>query len=285
VEVRTPIHHVDTLDAINATPLPAKAGKEPQLLTNLASVERRTSPEAINHADTRRAYDVFANVQGRDLGGVAADVERAAADVRAELPAGNTLTVRGQVESMESAFTRLGLGLVFAAVLVYLLMVVNFQSWVDPAVILTALPGAGAGIVATLHLTQTTFSVPSLMGVIMCVGVATANSILMVTFANDQRRDGLDATRAALAAGAARLRPVLMTALAMVVGMLPMSLGLGEGGEQNAPLGRAVIGGLAAATASTLFFVPVAYTLFRSGGYAGARHGGVQPAEAASAHA
>ena len=287
VEVRTPIHHVDSLAAINATPLSPKSGKETQLLTNVASIERRAAPEVVNHADIRRAYDVFANVQGRDLGGVAADVERAVSDVRAGLPPGNTIAIRGQVESMESAFTRLGLGLVFAAVLVYLLMVVNFQSWIDPAIILTALPGSGTGIVAMLFVTQTTFSVPSLMGVIMCVGVATANSILMVTFANDQRREGLDATRAVLAAGAARLRPVLMTALAMVVGMLPMSLGLGEGGEQNAPLGRAVIGGLVAATISTLFFVPVTYTLLRRrrGGVESERQADEQRAEASLTYA
>jgi multidrug efflux pump subunit AcrB len=164
---------------------------------------------------------------------------------------------------MSSAFARLGAGLVFAAVLVYLLMVVNFQSWTDPFVIITALPGALVGIVWMLFLTGTTFSVPSLMGAIMSVGVATANSILVVTFANDQRAHGLDALAAALSAGSTRLRPVLMTALAMIIGMVPMSLGLGEGGEQNAPLGRAVIGGLLVATFATLFFVPVVYSVLR----------------------
>ena len=171
--------------------------------------------------------------------------------------------MRGQVESMDSAFLRLGLGIVFAAILVYLLMVVNFQSWVDPFIIITALPGALVGIVWMLFVTQTTFSVPSLMGAIMSVGVATANSILLVTFANDRRKEGVSAVQSALEAGSTRLRPVIMTALAMIIGMLPMSLGLGEGGEQNAPLGRAVIGGLLMATGYTLFFVPVVYSILR----------------------
>ena len=185
------------------------------------------------------------------------------AKYRAKLAPGNTIVMRGQVESMESAFLRLGLGLVFAAVLVYLLMVVNFQSWLDPFIIITALPGAFVDIVWSLWLWQTTFSVPALMGAIMSIGVATANSILLVTFANEQRAEGKSAFDAALAAGRTRLRPVLMTAAAMIIGMLPMSLGLGEGGEQNAPLGRAVIGGLLVATITTLLFVPVVYSLLR----------------------
>jgi len=177
---------------------------------------------------------------------------------------------------MQSAFLRLGLGLILAAALVYLLMVVNFQSWLDPFIIITALPGALLGIVWMLFATRTTFSVPSLMGAIMAIGVATANSILMVTFANGQRRDGRDAFTAALEAGRTRMRPVLMTALAMIIGMLPMSLGWGEGGEQNAPLGRAVIGGLVVATAATLFFVPVVYSMLR-------RHSAPRPDDAALA--
>jgi multidrug efflux pump subunit AcrB len=181
-----------------------------------------------------------------------------------DLPRGSTIVVRGQARSMNTSFTGLAYGLAFAVLLVYLLMVVNFQSWIDPFVILTALPGAAAGIVWALFATQTTLSVPALMGAIMCVGVATANSILLVTFANDRRKEGADAHTAALDAGTTRLRPVLMTATAMIVGMLPMSLGLGEGGEQNAPLGRAVIGGLLVATAYTLLFVPVAYSLLRT---------------------
>jgi multidrug efflux pump subunit AcrB len=179
------------------------------------------------------------------------------------LPRGTSIAMRGQVQSMRSSFRGLGAGLIFAVVLVYLLMVINFQSWLDPLIILMALPGALAGILWMLWATHTNISVPALMGAIMSIGVATANSILMITFANDQREAGMDARTAALAAGMTRLRPVLMTALAMIIGMLPMSLGLGEGGEQNAPLGRAVIGGLAMATFATLFFVPVVYSLLR----------------------
>jgi multidrug efflux pump subunit AcrB len=218
----------------------------------------------INHSDIQPTFNVRAAVQGTDLGSVAARIERIVSAERAKLPPGSGITVRGQVQSMTDAFRNLGLGIVFAAVLVYLLMVVNFQSWTDPFIILTALGGALVGIVWMLFATQTTFNVPSLMGAIMAIGVATANSILVVTFANGRRlEEGDNAIEAALAAGRTRLRPVLMTALAMIIGMLPMSLGLGEGGEQNAPLGRAVIGGLVVATFATLFFVPVVYTLLR----------------------
>jgi multidrug efflux pump subunit AcrB len=217
----------------------------------------------ITHFNATRTFDVQASVDGTDLGRVGDAVDRIVKEASPKLPRGTTLTVKGQVESMQSSFRGLAYGLVFAVVLVYLLMVVNFQSWLDPFIILTALPGALAGIAWMLFLSGTTLSVPALMGTIMCVGVATANSILVVTFANGRREHGLSAGKAALAAGMTRLRPVLMTALAMIVGMLPMSLGLGEGGEQNAPLGRAVIGGLLCATASTLFFVPVMYAVLR----------------------
>ena len=217
----------------------------------------------MSHYNVQPVFEVYADVQGRDLGGVSADVQRVVDSLRPELPRGSTFAVRGQVESMNSSFRGLAFGLLFAVLLVYFLMVVNFQSWLDPFIILTALPGALAGIVWMLYLTQTTVSVPALMGAIMCIGVATSNSILLITFANDQRTEGHDAQSAALAAGATRLRPVLMTALAMIIGMLPMSLGLGEGGEQNAPLGRAVIGGLLVATVFTLLFVPVMYSLLR----------------------
>jgi multidrug efflux pump subunit AcrB len=193
-----------------------------------------------------------------------ADIERVVQQVAVTAPPTTRIEVRGQAESMQTAFVRLAIGIAFAAVLVYLLMVVNFQSWTEPLVIITALPGGMAGIVWMLYVTGTTFSVPSLMGTIMTVGVATANSILLVTFANERQSEGMSSFRAVLAAGQTRLRPVLMTATAMVLGMLPMSLGLGEGGEQNAPLGRAVIGGLMLATASTLFLVPVIYVLLRS---------------------
>ena len=179
------------------------------------------------------------------------------------LPRGTSIELRGQLKTMQTSFYRLGLGMILAVILVYLLMVVNFQSWLDPFIILMALPGALAGIVWTLFVTQTSFSVPSLMGAIMCIGVATANSILVVVFANDQRMEGLGARAAALEAGHTRIRPVLMTASAMIMGMLPMALGMGEGGEQNAPLGRAVIGGLLVATLTTLFIVPVVYSFLR----------------------
>ena len=265
VETRTPAYKLDSVDAINGLPLTTQQASGVQLLANVAKVERGVTPETANHTNVQPTFDVYANVQGRDLGSVAGEINRLLAEYRAKLAPGNTLTMRGQVESMESAFLRLGLGLVFAAVLVYLLMVVNFQSWLDPFIIITALPGAFVGIVWSLFLWQTTFSVPALMGAIMSIGVATANSILLVTFANEQRAEGKSAFEAALEAGRTRMRPVLMTAAAMIIGMLPMSLGLGEGGEQNAPLGRAVIGGLLVATLTTLLFVPVVYSLLRRG--------------------
>jgi multidrug efflux pump subunit AcrB len=193
---------------------------------------------------------------------VAAGIQKVLAEEKS-LPVGTSIVMRGQVETMRASFTRLGWGVLFAILLVYLLMVVNFQSWVDPFIILTALPGAFAGILWMLFATETTLNVPSLMGTIMAIGVATANSILMVTFANDERAAGKDAVDAALSAGYTRMRPVVMTAAAMVIGMLPMALSMGEGGEQNAPLGRAVIGGLLVATFTTLFFVPIIYTFMR----------------------
>ncbi|QDU29158.1 Multidrug resistance protein MdtC [Anatilimnocola aggregata] len=265
VETRTPTHKLDSVDSIEALPLTSPGSGGVQLLSNLAKVERGVTPEVVNHTNVQPAFDVYANVQGRDLGSVASEINRVLEEFRSQLKPGNTISMRGQVESMESAFFRLGLGLVFAAVLVYLLMVVNFQSWLDPFIIITALPGAFVGIVWSLFLWDTTFSVPALMGAIMSIGVATANSILLVTFANEQRSEGKNAWDAALEAGRTRMRPVLMTAAAMIIGMLPMSLGLGEGGEQNAPLGRAVIGGLLIATLTTLLFVPVVYSLLRTG--------------------
>jgi multidrug efflux pump subunit AcrB len=263
VETRTPTYQLDSVDALNGLPLVSQQANGLQLLANVATIERGVTPEVANHTNVQPAFDVYANVQGRDLGSVAGEINRVLAEYRAQLAPGNTLVMRGQVESMESAFLRLGLGLIFAAVLVYLLMVVNFQSWLDPFIIITALPGAFVGIVWSLFLWHTTFSVPALMGAIMSIGVATANSILLVTFANEQRAEGKSAFDAALEAGRTRMRPVLMTALAMIIGMLPMSLGMGEGGEQNAPLGRAVIGGLLVATVTTLLFVPVVYSLLR----------------------
>jgi multidrug efflux pump subunit AcrB len=234
------------------------------MLSNLVSVERAYTPVIVNHYNVWPVFDVYANVDRRDLGGVGAEVRKIMREEEPHLPRGTSFDLRGQVETMQSSFFRLGLGMVFAVVLVYLLMTVNFQSWLDPFIILTALPGAMAGILWMLFVTGTTLSVPSLMGAIMCVGVATANSILMVTFANGERDVLPSAREAMLSAGYARIRPVLMTATAMILGMLPMSLGLGEGGEQNAPLGRAVIGGLMAATVTTLFVVPIIYSYLRT---------------------
>jgi CzcA family heavy metal efflux pump len=273
VVVQTPQYKIPSVDALTSIPITSGRGTglltagtmpaPPQLLGNLAQVQHTSSPAVTNHYNVQPVFDVFVNTQGRDLGGVAADIDRVLQKYQTKLPKGAQLTVRGQVKSMHESFTGLGLGMIFAVLLVYLLMVVNFQSWLDPFIILTALPGAACGILWMLFLSNTTFSVPSLMGAIMTVGVATANSILMVTFANDQRAAGMSAMEAAASAGATRLRPVLMTALAMIIGMLPMSLGMGEGGEQNAPLGRAVIGGLMVATVTTLLIVPVIYSRLR----------------------
>jgi CzcA family heavy metal efflux pump len=272
VAVQTPQAQMNSLAALGSTPIGTLAGNTPQLLTNVAALSRTSGAANITHLNALPTYDVLANVDGRDLAGVADAVRGVLDQLKPQLPRGTSVRIRGQVESMESSFGGLGYGLLLAVVLVYLLMVVNFQSWLDPLVILTALPGALSGIAWMLFVSGTTLSVPALMGGILCVGVATANSVLIVSFANDVRRavpgnplpsEPLDARAAALLAGATRLRPVLMTALAMIVGMLPMAVGWGEGSEQNAPLGRAVIGGLIAATLSTLFFVPSAYSWLR----------------------
>ena len=267
VAVQTPQSHMDSMAALESTPIGTAAGK-PQLLTNLASFSRGVGATNITHFNAMPTYDILANVEGTDLGTMAKGLRQAIAQFDGKLPRGTSIKLKGQIESMESSFAGLGYGLILAILLVYLLMVVNFQSWLDPFVILMALPGAISGIAWILFLSHTTLSVPALMGAIMCVGVATANSILVVTFANDHRLttsvpEERNSVRAALAAGSTRLRPVLMTALAMMVGMLPMALGMGEGAEQNAPLGRAVIGGLLLATVSTLFFVPVMYSVLR----------------------
>jgi multidrug efflux pump subunit AcrB len=242
---------------------PGSVSGGPQLLSNLAGVRRGVAPEIINHYNVQPVFDVYANVDRRDLGSIGSAVDKILAGIIPKLPRGTTIELRGQYTTMQSSFYRLGLGFIFAVLLVYLLMAVNFQSWLDPFIILMALPGAVAGIIWILFITQTTFSVPSLMGSIMCIGVATANSILLVVFANDQQLDGMDARSAALSAGHTRIRPVLMTAAAMTIGMLPMAFGMGEGGEQNAPLGRAVVGGLVLATITTLFVVPLVYSLLR----------------------
>jgi multidrug efflux pump subunit AcrB len=303
VGVQTPQYRIDSLDALMRTPISAASnavntttpgsaasmspagfasvGDSPsrstqaygnpgalsgstQLLSNLASVQRSYMPVIVNHYNVWPVFDIYANVDRRDLGSVGAEVRRIIGEEEPNLPRGASFALRGQVDTMQASFFRLSLGMVFAVVLVYLLMTVNFQSWLDPFIILTALPGAMAGILWILFITGTTLNVPSLMGAIMCVGVATANSILMVTFANGEREFVPNARDAMLSAGHARIRPVLMTASAMILGMLPMSLGLGEGGEQNAPLGRAVIGGLTFATVTTLFVVPIIYSYLRT---------------------
>ena len=263
IVTQTPQFRLDSPAALLATPIGGGPAGSTQILGNVAAVTRTTAPAVVSHYNVQPVFDVYANVEGRDLGSVASDVRRILPEFQRRLPRGSFISLRGQVQSMDDAFVGLGVGVVFAVILIYLLMVINFQSWLDPLIIIMALPGALSGIVWILFLTGTTLSVPSLMGTIMCVGVATANSVLVVTFANDQRKLGDGARAAAIAAGHTRLRPVLMTALAMIIGMLPMSLGLGEGGEQNAPLGRAVIGGLIIATVSTLFVVPVIYNSWR----------------------
>ncbi|GAB4026201.1 efflux RND transporter permease subunit [Spirosoma koreense] len=261
IAVQTPPYKLDSFDKLLRTPIVPGQQATPQLLSNVTTVKRTTAPVIINRVNTQPSYDVYASVEKTDLGSVAKELNKLAVEYKTQLKPGNLITIRGQVESMESAFNRLGLGIVFAALLVYLLMVVNFQSFRYPFIIITALPGALSGMVWMLFLTGTTFSIPSLMGAIMSVGVATANSILLVSFAKDHLPEvGNNAYEAALEAGRTRLRPILMTAIAMIIGMLPMSLGLGEGGEQNAPLGRAVIGGLLLATVTTLLFVPVVFS-------------------------
>jgi multidrug efflux pump subunit AcrB len=259
VAVQTPQYQVDSIDALMRTPVSAGGSIPTQLLGNLVQLKPERQAAIVSHYNILPVIDSYISVQGRDLGGVAADVEKLVDQIRPELPSGTQVAIRGQVGTMQSSFIGLGVGLVMAIVLVYLLIVVNFQSWVDPLIIITALPAALAGIGWMLFVTGTTLSVPALTGAIMTMGVATANSILLVSFARQRLHDGAPPLTAALEAGATRIRPVLMTALAMIIGMVPMALGLGEGAEQNAPLGRAVIGGLLFATVSTLFFVPLVF--------------------------
>jgi multidrug efflux pump subunit AcrB len=256
VSVLTPQYRIDSLSSLLQTPVTSAGATSPQLLANLVSVKTETEQAVVSHYDIQPVVDLYVSVSHSDLGSVAAKVDEAVAQIKPKLPKGSSIIIRGQVQTMQSSYMGLAVGLLGAIVLVYLLIVVNFQSWVDPFIIITALPAALAGIAWMLLLTGTHLSVPALTGAIMTMGVATANSILMVSFARERLLDGAAPLTAALEAGTTRLRPVLMTALAMIIGMLPMALGLGEGGEQNAPLGRAVIGGLLFATVSTLFFVP-----------------------------
>ena len=265
VVAQAPEYTVDSLGALAGVPISGASGTPVQTLGGLARVERTSTIPVTSHYNIQPVIDIYAGTQGRDLGAVAGDVQAAIKTLARQQPKGVTVTIRGQYQTMQTAFTGLGLGIVAAVLLIYLLIVVNFQSWVDPFVIVTALPAALAGIVWMLFITGTTLSVPALTGAIMCMGVATANAILVIAFAREQLVELGDARAAALRAGQVRFRPVLMTALAMIIGMAPMALGLGEGGEQNAPLGRAVIGGLVFATIATLFFVPTVFSLFHKG--------------------
>jgi multidrug efflux pump subunit AcrB len=268
-----PQYDIHSIQDLGNIPLPSRQRSNPGILADVASIQRSSEMEAVSHYNIRRVVDVYGAVQDRDLGAVAREVQKIVDKDRALLPRGSFVTIRGQVDTMRSSYASLLGGLVFSIVLVYLLIVVNFQSWLDPFIIITALPAALAGIVLFLFLTHTTLSVPALMGAIMCMGVATSNSILVVSFARERLAIHHDAIQAALEAGYTRFRPVLMTALAMIIGMIPMALGLGDGGEQNAPLGRAVIGGLLLATLATLIFVPAVFSLL---------HGPRAPASAAS---
>jgi multidrug efflux pump subunit AcrB len=265
INARVPEHDMDSINALNSLPINASKPGEgnAQVLSNLATVERGMGPAVLSHYNVQPVIDVFGNVDGRDLGGVLHDIEPLVKQAEKELPRGSYIVMRGQAATMNSSFLGLATGLVIAIVLIYLLLVVNFQSWLDPFIIITALPGALAGVAWALYLTFTTLSVPALMGAIMSLGVATSNAVLVVSFARTNLHNGQSPLQAAWVAGTSRLRPVVMTALAMMIGMLPMSLGLGEGGEQNAPLGRAVIGGLALATLATLFFVPAVFAMLQ----------------------
>jgi multidrug efflux pump subunit AcrB len=269
IVAQTPQYKMDTMQDLENIPInratraapAAVVPANPEILSDLAQVDRGHEMEVVNHYNIRRVVDVYANVQDRDLGGVSRQITQILNSNAKSVPRGTFVTLKGQVDTMRSSYAGLLGGLVFSIVLVYLLIVVNFQSWADPFIIITALPAALAGIVLFLFLTRTTLSVPALMGAIMCMGVATANSILVVSFAKSRLDEHGNAVRAAVEAGATRFRPVLMTALAMIIGMVPMALGLGDGGEQNAPLGRAVIGGLLCATVATLLFVPSVFAL------------------------
>jgi multidrug efflux pump subunit AcrB len=261
IAVQTPQYRAQSLQDLENIPVTASGSAPPQILASLASINRTAGTSVVSHYDIQPLIDIYGSVQGRDLGGVAREVNRIVENAKSEAPRGTQVSIRGQIQTMRSSYTGLIGGLAFSIVLVYLLIVVNFQSWLDPFIIISALPAALAGIVWFLFVTHTTVSVPALIGSIMCMGVATANSILVVSFAKEQMVEGNDAIISALNAGFTRFRPVIMTALAMIIGMVPMALGLGEGGEQNAPLGRAVIGGLLFATTATLFFVPLFFSL------------------------
>jgi multidrug efflux pump subunit AcrB len=273
IVAQMPQYRIDTMSDLANVPVTSASAKTPQYLGGLARITPGPSPGVVSHYNVQPVIDIYGAVQGRDLGSVASDITQVLQHTYRNVPRGSYVALRGQVRTMTNAYSQLYFGLAGAIVLIYLVIVVNFQSWLDPFIIITALPGALAGIVWMLFITGTTLSVPALTGAIMCMGIATANSILLVSFAREGLAQGLDAATAALEAGFTRFRPVLMTALAMVIGMLPMAFALGEGGEQNAPLGRAVIGGLLVATLATLFFVPTIFSLLHR------RHGMHPPAE------
>jgi multidrug efflux pump subunit AcrB len=261
IVAQTPEYRNQTLSDLKNIPIAGASPGGGQLLGGIANISRASTAAVVSHYAVQPAIDIFATPQHRDLGGIATDIEKVLRAHAAQRPKGASIVLRGQVQTMNSAFGGLLFGLLAAVVLIYLLIVVNFQSWSDPFVIITALPAALAGIVWMLFATHTTLSVPALTGAIMCMGVATANSILVISFARERLLHGGSPVKAALEAGFTRFRPVLMTVLSMIIGMAPMALGLGEGGEQNAPLGRAVIGGLLAATVATLFFVPIVFSM------------------------
>src|SRR6185437_9868104 len=262
IVIQTPQYNLDTLHALQALPITATANNAgSQILGAVASLDRTTSDAVVSQYDIQSMVQILTTTEGRDLGAVAADIQKLVDEEKGSLPKGATVSLLGQVRTMTNAYTGMLFGLLGAIVLIYLLIVVNFQSWADPLVIIMALPAAIAGIVWMLFATGTTLSVPALTGAIMCMGVATANSVLVISFARERLAEHGNPIEAALEAGYVRIRPVLMTALAMVIGMAPMALGLGEGGEQNAPLGRAVIGGLFFATIATLFVVPIVFSL------------------------
>jgi multidrug efflux pump subunit AcrB len=263
VNAQTPQYNIDTIQELMNTAITnVNVSSAPQILGAVASLERSAIPLVVSHYNVQPVIDIFAGVDGTDLGSVSRAINKILNETGDHVAPGTQVFVRGQIQMQQSTFQTLYFGLAFSILLIYMIIVINFQSWLDPFIIITALPGALAGIAWMLFFTHTHLSVPALTGAIMCMGVATSNSILMVSFARDKLAEGLEVKKAALEAGVTRLRPVLMTACAMIIGMIPMALGLGDGGEQNAPLGRAVIGGLSIATIATLFFVPSVFCIF-----------------------
>jgi multidrug efflux pump subunit AcrB len=259
VVMQTPQYRLDSLEALSSLPISSESTETPVMLGGIARINRTSTANVVSHYDIQNLLQIFATPAGRDLGGVARAIEQIVQEMANSLPKGSSVVLLGQYQTLKTTYAGLLLGLVVAIGLIYLLIVVNFQSWTDPFVIVSALPAALAGIVWMLFITRTSVSVPALTGAILCMGVATANSVLVISFARERLAACGDALQAAVEAGFVRCRPVLMTALAMIIGMIPLALGLGEGGEQNAPLGRAVIGGLMFATVSTLWFVPVVF--------------------------